>query len=194
MHNPQSHVRLPRPLEFKITIATCSPFPPVTTRESFGGEVAMDFYWDLLRFALGVAACISLIPLSKFLLRPRAKLKRRDPELAWKMREQDAESIREMRRKEEQHLREKGYTHYWQLAKNDPTFQARFAPKAKAARQKYSARARPCPKCGTKEDKLDWFYFMTPGSYLQALAGRAGWMTACPKCNVEVDFFVEIMS
>jgi hypothetical protein len=41
-------------------------------------------------------------------------------------------------------------------------------------------------------DKLEWFYFISPPSAWQALAGRAGWMTACQQCSIQVDFFVEL--
>jgi hypothetical protein len=50
------------------------------------------------------------------------------------------------------------------------------------------------PNCGSAADKLDWFYFATPAESWQHLAGRAGWMTACQQCGIQVDFFVELMN
>ena len=56
-------------------------------------------------------------------------------------------------------------------------------------------QAKPCPKCHTEPAQLTWFYFETPawtwGIYL---CGRAGWLSLCEPCHVQVDFFEEIMS
>jgi len=54
--------------------------------------------------------------------------------------------------------------------------------------------AKACPKCGAPPDKLSWFYFESPKWTWEKLCGRAGWMTVCDKCHLQVDFFVGIMN
>lgn len=58
----------------------------------------------------------------------------------------------------------------------------------------YRAKAKPCPKCGKTSGDLAWFYFESPKWTWQNLCGRAGWMTVCDACHVQVDFFLEIMN
>lgn len=62
------------------------------------------------------------------------------------------------------------------------------------ARSRYLEDAVSCPKCKTSAGQLSWFYFASPEQDWRALAGRAGWMTVCDECHIQVDFFVEIMS
>jgi ssDNA-binding Zn-finger/Zn-ribbon topoisomerase 1 len=90
--------------------------------------------------------------------------------------------------------REEGQTELWERLKDDAKFQAAYTSRAGAARQKYGDKAHACPNCGLAAAKLEWFYFVTPTSYWQARAGSAGWMTACQHCNVQVDFFIEVMN
>lgn len=58
----------------------------------------------------------------------------------------------------------------------------------------YRATAKPCPKCGKGSAELSWFYFESPKWTWENLCGRAGWMTVCDHCRVQVDFFLEVMS
>ena len=78
----------------------------------------------------------------------------------------------------------------WEAAMGDKTFQAGHDPSA--AKQRYGGSAHPCPRCGTRD--LTWFYFVTPlpRYELRQFHGFAGWMTACERCNVTVDFFQEM--
>lgn len=59
---------------------------------------------------------------------------------------------------------------------------------------RYRAVAKACPKCNTAADRLSWFYFRSPALTWEPLCGRAGWMTVCDQCHVQVDFFCEVMS
>lgn len=61
-------------------------------------------------------------------------------------------------------------------------------------RQRYSATAKPCPNCQTPADSLSWFYFESPSETWEHLCGRAGWMTVCDRCHLQVDFFLEVMN
>lgn len=63
-----------------------------------------------------------------------------------------------------------------------------------AAKEKYLAKAKPCPQCGTVANELAWFYFDSPTETWKHLCGCAGWMTVCDPCHVQVDFFLEVMS
>ena len=100
----------------------------------------------------------------------------------------------DMRRGEDQALAAKGFKHDWEMSREDPEFQAAHAPNLAAAKLKYGSKANPCPKCGKLPDHLEWFYYASLPSSWKALAGRAGWMTLCPQCNVQIDFFVELMN
>ncbi len=59
---------------------------------------------------------------------------------------------------------------------------------------KYRATAKPCPKCRKASADLAWFYFESPKWTLENLCGRAGWMTVCDTCRVQVDFFLEVLN
>jgi hypothetical protein len=60
--------------------------------------------------------------------------------------------------------------------------------------QCYLAMAKACPACGLSADQLTWFYFESPKQTWQWLCGRAGWMTICEACHVQVNFFEEVIS
>lgn len=66
---------------------------------------------------------------------------------------------------------------------------------ADQARAGYLKWAKPCPNCGAPPERLSWFYFRSPEwTWQEDLCGRAGWMTVCDPCHVQVDFFMEVMS
>lgn len=62
------------------------------------------------------------------------------------------------------------------------------------AMEEYTEAARSCPGCGTPPAYLIWFYFESPASTWENLCGRAGWMTVCEWCELQVDFFLEAMN
>jgi len=78
----------------------------------------------------------------------------------------------------------------WEAAMRDRDFQAKHD--LSAAKQKYGHLTNPCPKCGSRE--LTWFYYVTPPPRyeLRQFHGFAGWMTACERCSVQIDFFDEV--
>jgi hypothetical protein len=79
----------------------------------------------------------------------------------------------------------------WEAAMRDKAFQARHD--SSTAEQKYGDSAHPCPQCGSRE--VTWFYYVSPPHphyELRELHGFAGWMTACERCNVQIDFFDEM--
>jgi HEAT repeat protein len=65
---------------------------------------------------------------------------------------------------------------------------------ASAAKVTYRDRAHDCPVCSKPADQLAWFFFSTPPETWRALMGRAGWMTVCDDCHIQVDFFGGILS
>lgn len=54
--------------------------------------------------------------------------------------------------------------------------------------------ARDCPGCGRPSSELNWIYFSSPAWTWQQLCGRAGWMTVCWPCHLQVDFFLSVMN
>jgi len=62
------------------------------------------------------------------------------------------------------------------------------------AKAEYLNKASSCLDCGTAPDQLIWFYFKTPDLIWKLRIGRAGWLTICPGCIRQVDFFCEVMS
>lgn len=61
--------------------------------------------------------------------------------------------------------------------------------------QYYLTVAKPCPKCHATPDQLTWFYFKSPPwTWGEYLCGRAGWLSVCDPCHIQVDYFEEIMS
>lgn len=57
------------------------------------------------------------------------------------------------------------------------------------AKARYLQRARPCPRCGTPPDFLEWFYYCSPPSFL--CRAYRGWATRCLRCVEKIDFFWE---
>ena len=51
---------------------------------------------------------------------------------------------------------------------------------------------KSCPKCGLKSDKLVWINFCTPADTWKNLCGRAGSLSICPLCKIQVEFIPEI--
>ena len=62
------------------------------------------------------------------------------------------------------------------------------------AENHYLPSARPCPSCNRAPAQLKWFYYCTSEETWSMLHGRAGWLTICEPCHVQVDFFCELMS
>lgn len=60
--------------------------------------------------------------------------------------------------------------------------------------QHYAAKAKACPQCQTTAAQLAWFYFDSPEETWEHLCGRAGWMTVCDHCHLQVDFFMDMMN
>jgi hypothetical protein len=60
--------------------------------------------------------------------------------------------------------------------------------------QQYAAIAKACPQCHTAASQLNWFYFKSPSETWECLCGRAGWMTVCDRCHLQVDLFIEAMN
>lgn len=52
----------------------------------------------------------------------------------------------------------------------------------------------PCPTCGTPSQDLTWIYFVSPPWSWKELCGRAGWITVCDDCHVQVQFFCDVMN
>ena len=51
-----------------------------------------------------------------------------------------------------------------------------------------------CPQCNLQSDNLNWFEFCTHDASWRHLAGRQGFCSECPVCNVEVQNIVTKMS
>lgn len=60
--------------------------------------------------------------------------------------------------------------------------------------QRYTATGKVCPQCHTAASQLNWFYFESPAETWEHLCGRAGWMTVCDRCHLQVDFFCEVLN
>jgi hypothetical protein len=58
----------------------------------------------------------------------------------------------------------------------------------------WHTEARACPKCDTPPDQLTWIYFRSPEGTWSHKCGRAGWLIVCDHCQIQTDFFLEIMS
>ena len=58
----------------------------------------------------------------------------------------------------------------------------------------YLATAKPCRQCHAPASQLNWFYFESPDETWKHLCGRAGWMTVCDRCHLQVDFFLEVLN
>jgi len=90
------------------------------------------------------------------------------------------------------------YQYSWEqvnVCRNDKSFQSQYPLcSLEEARSRYLKKAVSCPVCNTPAEQLSWFYFTTPEQDWKALAGRAGWMTVCDNCNIQVNRFVELLS
>jgi transcriptional regulator with XRE-family HTH domain len=62
------------------------------------------------------------------------------------------------------------------------------------AKRMYGAEAVPCSTCGASPDSLTWVRFVSPPWTWAKLCGRAGWLTICEVCHLQVDFFREAMN
>lgn len=58
----------------------------------------------------------------------------------------------------------------------------------------YEERARACPNCNALPAALRWFPYESSPESWAALCGRAGWMTACDRCKLQIDFFIELLN
>lgn len=56
------------------------------------------------------------------------------------------------------------------------------------------AAATPCPFCASPFEELERVFFVSPPWTWQELCGRAGWLTICPKCEIQVQFFCDLMN
>lgn len=56
------------------------------------------------------------------------------------------------------------------------------------------AAATPCPFCASPFKELERVFFVSPPWTWQELCGRAGWLTICPKCEIQVQFFCDLMN
>lgn len=77
-------------------------------------------------------------------------------------------------------------------ARRDRELQEQHSPFE--ARGRYMDRANSCPTCGAAPTDLHWTYFRSPDWTWERRCGRAGWLTSCDHCGIDVDFFVESMS
>ena len=75
-------------------------------------------------------------------------------------------------------------------SRNHSSYQGQHS--VEEAKEKYLTQAGPCPLCKTPADKLSWIYLVTPEWTWQTLCGKAGWMTVCDRCKLQIDFFVDI--
>jgi len=51
-----------------------------------------------------------------------------------------------------------------------------------------------CPKCGMASEDLYWINYKSPQWTWYELCGRAGPMSICPKCKIQVEFILHMMS
>ena len=51
-----------------------------------------------------------------------------------------------------------------------------------------------CPKCGVKSQNLYWIYFISPAWTWEKLCGRAGYLSICPACKIQVEFLTKVMN
>ena len=79
-----------------------------------------------------------------------------------------------------------------EAAQADAGLQSEY-PIAKGQKQ-YGKYAKRCPKCNASVNQLRWVYFSSPKYTWENLCGRAGWLTVCDRCHVQVDFFCELLN
>lgn len=51
-----------------------------------------------------------------------------------------------------------------------------------------------CPKCRLSSEKLKWISFSSPDWTWKNMVGRAGPLSICPDCKIQVEFINEIMN
>jgi hypothetical protein len=51
-----------------------------------------------------------------------------------------------------------------------------------------------CPSCGMEPEKLNWFEFGSSDRSWAHLAGRQGYYSSCPKCELKVQEIITGMS
>ncbi len=51
-----------------------------------------------------------------------------------------------------------------------------------------------CPRCGRKSEELIWINFRSPSWTWRELCGRAGPLSLCPDCSIQVQFILRVMS
>jgi hypothetical protein len=51
-----------------------------------------------------------------------------------------------------------------------------------------------CSQCGKESKNLDWFWSRSSSRSWRNLAGREGFYSKCPDCNIIVDHFTTAMS
>jgi hypothetical protein len=61
------------------------------------------------------------------------------------------------------------------------------ADEVNEARDWYAERGHHCPYCGRSPWQVTWFFSGTDSGYF---TGKAGWMTICEPCQLQVDFFL----
>lgn len=54
--------------------------------------------------------------------------------------------------------------------------------------------AQACHKCARPGADLKWVYFSSPDWTWEHLCGRAGWLSICEPCHLQVEFFLEVMN
>ena len=57
------------------------------------------------------------------------------------------------------------------------------------AKEMYLNGAKSCPKCGESPENLFWFGIQSSNESWDRGEGKAGFLTICEKCNLQVDFF-----
>lgn len=62
----------------------------------------------------------------------------------------------------------------------------------KYAQLEYIDHAKSCPKCGESPDNLFWLGIQSPNELWDKGAGKAGFLTICEKCHLQVDFFRDV--
>lgn len=62
------------------------------------------------------------------------------------------------------------------------------------AKKKYLEQAQGCTTCKITPTNLKWSYYNSPRWTWKNFCGRAGWITKCPKCGQEIDFFLDFMN
>lgn len=59
----------------------------------------------------------------------------------------------------------------------------------KYAKEDFMDKAKPCPKCGKKPDELFWLGIQSAPEKWKKGQGKAGFLTLCEQCNIQVNFF-----